>query len=72
MNNAQQLEKISLPHRLFESMIDAQRKWQEFSEELEDFLASSDLDFVRKMRKARQEHLEGKTRVFKELKQELQ
>lgn len=71
MANTQQLETIAVPQKLFSSMIKAQRKWEEFSNELEDFLLASDERFIRKMEKAREEHLEGKVRDFQELKQEL-
>jgi len=52
-------------------MIEAQRKWEEFSDELEDFLLSSDKQFIKKMEKARKEHLKGKIRDLQGLKQEL-
>jgi len=65
------LKTISLPKKLFNSMIEAQRKWKEFSDELEDFLLSSDRRFIKKMEKARKEHLKGKVRSLQEFKQEL-
>ena len=71
MSNSKQLKTISIPRRLLDSMIEAQRKWEEFSDELEDFLLSSDKQFIKKMEKARKEHLKGKIRDLQGLKQEL-
>ena len=42
------------------------------SNELEDFLLSLNKRFIRKMKKARKEHLRGKTRNLIKLKQELE
>ena len=52
-------------------MFEVQEKWQEFSNELEDFLAASDSRFIERVRQARQEHLNGQVRDFNELKNEL-
>lgn len=35
------------------------RKWKEFIDEFDDFLWSQDENFIKKMRKARKEHLIG-------------
>jgi hypothetical protein len=72
MGNNKELKTIPVPKRLLNSIIEAQRKWEEFSDELEDFLLSSNKRFIKKMEKARREHLEGKTRNLQELKQELE
>jgi len=64
MNN----KNISIPKNLFDSMIQTYQKWERFSNELEDFLMSSNDDFIKKMRKARQEHLGGKTKPLADLK----
>jgi hypothetical protein len=58
---------ITLPKKLFDCLIEAQENWERVSNELEDFLLSLDKRFIRKMKKARKEHLKGKTRdlVFK-------
>jgi hypothetical protein len=53
---------ITLPKKLFDSLIEAQKNWEKVSNELEDFLLSLDKRFIRKMKKARKEHLKGKTR----------
>lgn len=67
MSNHEQLKTISVPQRLLYSMIEAQKKWEEFSDELEDFLLSSDKEFIKKTGRARKEHLEGKTRNPQEI-----
>lgn len=71
MNNTQQLENVTLPRQLFRTMLEAYQKWEEFSDDLEDFLLSSDKTFLAKMRKARQEHKMEKTRTLAALKKEL-
>jgi hypothetical protein len=63
---------ITLPKKLFDSLIEAQESWERVSNELEDFLLSLDKRFIRKMKKARKEHLIGKTRDLIKLKQELE
>lgn len=65
------LKTISIPQKLLNSIIETQRRWEEFNNELEDFLLSSDKRFLKKMEKARKEHLKRKVRDFQELKQEL-
>lgn len=65
------LKTISIPQKLLRDMIEAQQRWEKFSDELEDFLLSSDKQFIKKMEKARREHLKGKVRDLQELKQEL-
>jgi hypothetical protein len=62
---------ITLPKKLFDSLIEAQKNWERVSNELENFLLSLDKRFIRKMKKARKEHLKGKTRDLIKLKQEL-
>jgi hypothetical protein len=63
---------ITLPKKLFDSLIEAQKNWERVSNELEDFILSLDKRFIRKMKKARREHLRGKTRDLIKLKQELE
>jgi len=63
---------ITLPKKLFDSLIEAQKNWERVSNELEDFLLSLDKRFIRKMKKARKEHLKGKTRDLMKLKKELE
>ena len=69
--NNKQLKNVSIPRRLFESMIEAYQKWEKFSDEFEDFLLSEDEQFLQKMRRARKEHRAGKIRDLEALKQEL-
>ena len=69
--NNKQLKTISVPQRLFESMIEAYQKWEKFSDEFEDFILSKDEQFIQKMRKARKEHQTGKVKDLEALKQEL-
>ena len=72
MANNKELKTISIPKKLFNSMIEAQKKWEEFSDELEDFLLSLNKRFLKKMEKAQREHLKGKIRDLQELKKELE
>ena len=64
-------ETIEVPKRVVDSMVEAYRKWEEFRNEFEDFTFSTSSEFIKKMRKARKEHLKGQTRSFVELKHEL-
>ena len=68
---AKRSETIEVPKRVVDSMVEAYRKWEEFRDELEDFVFSRDFAFIKKMRKARKEHMEGKTRNLAELRREL-
>lgn len=72
MNDNRQSKEITLPRELFSSMLEVYQKWEKFSDEFEDFLSASDEKFVKKMRRARKEHLVGKTRGLEDLKQELE
>jgi hypothetical protein len=63
---------IPLPKKLFDSLIEAQKKWERVSDELEDFLLSLDKRFLRKMKKAKREQERGKIKDFKELKRRLE
>lgn len=65
------LNTITIPKKLFESMIETYRKWEEFSNEFEDFLLASDEKFIEKMKRAKREHLRGKIKDLRILKQEL-
>ena len=64
----EQTEKISIPVSVFNSMVKAQKSWEDFIDEFEDFLYSRDKSFLERMRKARQEHLSGELSSFSELK----
>lgn len=65
------VETIEVPKRIVDFMVEACQKWEEFRDELEDFVFSTDLGFIRKMRKARKEDRAGKTRSLEELKSKL-
>ncbi|MBL7156101.1 MAG: hypothetical protein ISS87_00665 [Candidatus Pacebacteria bacterium] len=71
MSNHKELKTIPVPQKLICSMIEAQTKWQKFSDELEDFLFFSNEQFLKKIERARKEHLKGSIRELHELKQEL-
>lgn len=62
---------IEMPRRVVASMVEAYRKWEEFRDELEGFVLSTDHAFIKKMRKARKEDMGGKVRSLAELKREL-
>ena len=71
MANNRELKTITLPKRLFNSLIEIQRKWEEFNDEFEDLLFSLDRRFIKKMERARREHLRGKIKDLQKLKQKL-
>ena len=71
MAKRDEVETIEIPRRVVASMVDAYQKWEDFRDELEDFVLSTDHEFIRKMRKARKEDLGGKVRNLTELKREL-
>lgn len=70
MNN-KQVKNVCVPRELFNNMFKAYQKWEEFSDEFEDFLLASDKEFIDKMKKARKEHLQEETKNLKILKQGL-
>ena len=56
-------EVVMFPLSIFETA--------ETKDDLEDWLLAHDHDFIKKMRKARQDDLNGKGKSWKELKEEL-
>lgn len=66
-----QLKTLSIPKRLFESMIDVYKKMERFSDEFEDFVLAHNEEFIKKMERARKEHKAGKKKDLEILKQEL-
>ncbi len=62
---------LEVPEKVLDSMAQVYQKVEEFYDEFEDFAFSSDLKFIKKMRKAKREHFAGKTRALAELKSEL-
>ena len=71
MANNKNLKTIPVPQKLLSSMIETQKKWKEFNDEFEDFLLSLNKQFIKKMERARKEHLKGKVKDFQKLKQGL-
>lgn len=71
MNHNREIKTIPVPQKIFDSMIEVYQKWEKFSNEFEDFLLSSDREFIEKMRQARKEHLEGNVRILQSLKRGL-
>ena len=65
------METVTLPASLVEKMLQAGESFAEFSDELEDFLLSQDSKFIAKMRAARANHLEGKTKPLSALEREV-
>ncbi|GEM_PF-5586907 len=65
------MNTVMVPKKVFNSMVEAYKKWEEFSEGFGDFVLSSQPDFLRKMRKAKKEHANRKFRDLDDLKREL-
>ncbi len=64
-------DTISVPVSLLQRMSEAVQVFEEFQDELEDYLISQDTDFLARMHRARAHHAEGETRTLDDLKQEL-
>ena len=62
---------ISVPETLIQKISEAGRAFQDLEDELEDFLLVSDTEFIEKMRRSKEAHIEGNTRSFDNLKKEL-
>ena len=62
---------IDVPVSLIEKISKAAKAFEEFEDEMEDFLLAKDPQFLKKMRRARKSHLAGKTRPLENLKKEL-
>ncbi len=63
-----QSNTITVPKRVMISMVEAYKKWSEFTSEFEDFSLGSNKEFLSGMRKAKKEHLLGKTRGVRDLR----
>lgn len=57
------IDKVTFPITVFETA--------DTKEDLEDWLLSQDSEFIKKMRKARQDDIEGKGKGWEALKNEL-
>ena len=62
---------IMIPESLLKKFLRATQTFEDLEEELEDFLLTTDAEFIRKMRQARLSHLHRKTRPLSDLKKEL-
>jgi hypothetical protein len=59
----QKMEKVTFPISVFETA--------DTKEDLEDWLIAQNVEFIKKMRKARQDDIQGKETDWKSLKKEL-
>lgn len=62
---------IDVPVSLIEKISKAAKAFEEFEDEMENFLLVKDPQFLKKMRRARKHHLAGKTRPLANIKKEL-
>lgn len=62
---------VAVPESLLKTLSKATRAFHELEDELEDFLLTTDPEFLAKMRSARVSHLSGHTRPLNEVKKEL-
>ncbi len=62
---------VTIPRALFQSLVTMSSEWDAVQDRLENFLLSSDEQFIKKMARARQQHLSGKTKSLSVLKREL-
>ena len=62
---------IMVPETLLKKFSEAAQTFQELEDELEDFLLTSDPEFLSAMRQARTSHLKGVTRPLAEFKKDL-
>ena len=59
----QKMDKVTFPLSVFETA--------DTKEDLEDWLLAQNADFIKRMRKARQDDLQGKGKEWKSFKKEL-
>lgn len=60
MNKNKNQKTVSVPKDIFGGMIKACKKFEKFSDKLEDFIISNDKEIIDKLKKARREHEKGK------------
>lgn len=60
-------ETLQIPSRLVQKWVEVSAELGELQDELEDFLISRNPQLIRKLRKARREHLAGKVRPYDDL-----
>lgn len=61
-------QTVEVPRTLFERLVRANEALNQWHEAFEGFLISRNPALLRKLRKARREHLTGKTRPLEEFK----
>ena len=59
--------KIPVLRELLASLVELQNKWEDFSNELEDFLLSRNDSFIKEMKEARRQHQKGKLSNIEDL-----
>ncbi len=64
-------DTVQVPAELFQKLVRATEALGDLHEAFEDYLISTNPALLRKLRKARRQHLAGKTRPFEELKRTL-
>lgn len=62
---------VEVPSDLVKRFARAAEAFDELEDAFEDFLIAHNPAFLRRLRRARREHLSGKTRPWEEFKQEL-
>ncbi len=63
-------QSVEIPVQLLKKLLQTGEALDDFHNAFEDYLISINSPLLRKLRKARREHLAGKTRPFAELKRE--
>jgi len=58
------MQTVTLPQRVVVKVLRASAAFEALHEELEDYLLTQQPALMRKLRRARREHLAGKTRPF--------
>ncbi len=64
-------QAVQVPTELVRRFVDASEAFDELQDAFEDFLIAHNPKLLRELRKARREHLAGKTRPFAEFEKEL-
>ena len=64
-------QAIQVPQELVKRFVHATEAFDELQDAFEDFLIAHNPAFLKRLRKARREQLAGKTRSWKDFKQEL-
>ncbi|MGH9352611.1 MAG: hypothetical protein ACRD2G_10695 [Terriglobia bacterium] len=64
-------QTLPIPSHLMKRLAEVCIEFEELHDELEDFLISRNPRLMRAVRKARREHIEGKTRPYADLAREL-